>query len=271
MPPASQNETKRTLEFGSIFNKNYLSENQENKTKILPSLEEVNSGRDQARKSQCRQISLSRRNGTNIKPLPGSWYLRKQDPIEEHLSWKEAVSGKRPGRYTYKQLLDFGLKENVINVTSQNAQNFRFLMHDFYSKSHCIYNIDGIEMGDGAKLILASDSTAGLEEISLAFLSSPGISPTLIPCDWINNHYRWIVWKLASTECRFPQHFGTRALTPNHVLLQLKYRYDRELDKAERPALRRILERDDSACKRMILCVASIFRVSRDFVLKIIY
>lgn len=41
-------------------------------------------------------------------------------------------------------------------------------------------------------------------------------------------------------------------------MLQLKYRYDREIDRCERPALRRILEHDDSAAKRMVLCVASI-------------
>jgi hypothetical protein len=45
------------------------------------------------------------------------------------------------------------------------------------------------------------------------------------------------------------------------LLLQLKYRYDREIDHCHRPAIRKILERDDSAAKRLVLCVARIIRV----------
>lgn len=43
--------------------------------------------------------------------------------------------------------------------------------------------------------------------------------------------------------------------------MELKYRYDREIDISERPALRKILEKDDAASKRMVLCVLSIFEV----------
>lgn len=44
-------------------------------------------------------------------------------------------------------------------------------------------------------------------------------------------------------------------------MAQLKYRYDREIDRSQRPAVRRILEKDDVASKRMILCVSSIAQV----------
>lgn len=65
-------------------------------------------------------------------------------------------------------------------------------------------------MGDGARLVLDAKGTAGVEEVTRAFLSSPGIEVTLVPAGWVHNHYRWLVWKLASVERSFPQQFAAR-------------------------------------------------------------
>ncbi|EUB57235.1 NMDA receptor-regulated protein [Echinococcus granulosus] len=40
------------------------------------------------------------------------------------------------------------------------------------------------------------------------------------------------------------------------LLLELKYRYDRELEAVERPPVRKIIERDDTPAKRIVLCVS---------------
>ena len=37
-----------------------------------------------------------------------------------------------------------------------------------------------------------------------------GVDPKLISHDWVYNHYRWIVWKLAAMEVAFPRQFGGR-------------------------------------------------------------
>lgn len=42
------------------------------------------------------------------------------------------------------------------------------------------------------------------------------------------------------------------------MLFQLRFRYDREIDNCVRPALKRILESDDSPARPLILCVAAI-------------
>eukprot|EP00112_Aurelia_sp_Birch-Aquarium-sp1_P002215 Seg1237.6 transcript_id=Seg1237.6/GoldUCD/mRNA.D3Y31 product="Breast cancer type 2 susceptibility protein" protein_id=Seg1237.6/GoldUCD/D3Y31 len=63
-------------------------------------------------------------------------------------------------------------------------------------------------------------------------------------------------------ERSFPEQFAGRCLTPNEVMFHLKYRYDREIDKAERSAIKKILERDDVSTSRLVLCVSRVFPAS---------
>lgn len=60
-----------------------------------------------------------------------------------------------------------------------------------------------------------------------ALCDTPGVDPKLISEEWVYNHYRWIVWKQAAMERSFPETMGSLCLTPEQVLLQLKYRYKR--------------------------------------------
>lgn len=55
-------------------------------------------------------------------------------------------------------------------------------------------------MEDGARLILDENGYAGIVEITRSFLASPGVDPKLLPDGWVKNHYKWIVWKLASLD-----------------------------------------------------------------------
>jgi len=107
-------------------------------------------------------------------------------------------------------------------------------------------------------LIFSDHNTIGCDEISASFLASSYVDPSLISEGWIRNHYRWIIWKLACMEKRFPNELGRQCLNPANVLDQLKYRYDREIDKSQRSALRRIIEQDDTPAKTMILCISAI-------------
>lgn len=50
-------------------------------------------------------------------------------------------------------------------------------------------------------------------------------------------------------------------MTAVRVMDELKYRYDREIDGAERPIIRKILEQDAVSGQRMVLCIACIKQV----------
>ncbi|GJX07881.1 breast cancer susceptibility 2 homolog B-like protein [Tanacetum coccineum] len=76
--------------------------------------------------------------------------------------------------------------------------------------------------------------------------------------EWIANHYRWIVWKLACYERCYPAKHSGKLLTASNVLEELKYRYEREVNNGHRSALKRILEGDAPPSSPVVLCIASI-------------
>jgi breast cancer 2 susceptibility protein len=84
---------------------------------------------------------------------------------------------------------------------------------------------------------------------------------TLVTKEWVENHWCMILWKLA----------GLAALDPDseqdpkkkrwcwaEVMKQLAYRYEKELDGGQRPALRRIVATDSPASSPLVLCVSKI-------------
>eukprot|EP01129_Flabellula_baltica_P014248 TRINITY_DN6781_c0_g2_i1.p1 TRINITY_DN6781_c0_g2~~TRINITY_DN6781_c0_g2_i1.p1 ORF type:complete len:602 (-),score=94.02 TRINITY_DN6781_c0_g2_i1:917-2722(-) len=79
-----------------------------------------------------------------------------------------------------------------------------------------------------------------------------------IKLNWVKNHYRFIVWKLASMERVFPQDYGGNLLTPDRVLSQLKYRCEIEIFQSKRPAIRKILEQDESSARLIVVVVTAI-------------
>lgn len=131
-----------------------------------------------------------------------------------------------------------------------------------YSEYSCVTNTRGIIVGDNACLLITEDCFVTYKEIQLAFLALPGVDPSLVSKAWIANAFQMIILKLVYLENSFDTFDKFEVLSPENVLLQLKYRYDREIDGAERPILRKIVEMDDVACKRMVLKVVDIGRVS---------
>lgn len=201
--------------------------------------------------------NYSEHKGELLRPCAGSWFSQKHSEKSCGKLMKLSVMGP-PASYSPKELLRNGVRSSSMYITAANAADFRFSAWEYYSEDVCRENVAGIPVGDGAFLVLDTEGFIGVEEFQRAFLASPGVDPSIVPSGWIKNHYRWLVWKLSALECHYPCQLGGRCFSPHVLMLQLKYRYDREIDRCERPALRRIFEHDDSAAKRMVLCVASI-------------
>ncbi|KAJ3686696.1 hypothetical protein LUZ61_015860 [Rhynchospora tenuis] len=75
---------------------------------------------------------------------------------------------------------------------------------------------------------------------------------------WVTNHYKWVVWKLACYERCYPSIAAGKFLTASNVLEELKYRYEREVNYGHRSAIKKILDGDVSPASVMVLCVCNI-------------
>ncbi|XP_071846673.1 uncharacterized protein [Apostichopus japonicus] len=206
-----------------------------------------------ARLAQTKRIQSKKK--LLIKPVKGALSKLKAD--KDRITLREAVNHELPRNHSEGEIFSAGVLPSTLLISAESASSYRFEGAEFYGREP-LASSDGILSGDGGRLILGDDGAAGVKEFTSAFMDTPGVDPSLISSEWVENHYKWIVWKLASMEVAYPHHFGGRLLTPDKVLLQLKHRYDREVDQSQRSALKKILERDEAASRRMVLCVAGV-------------
>lgn len=142
-----------------------------------------------------------------------------------------------PKHLTTQELVDRGLPEGTLLMTFEQAQLYRF---------------DGWGVDDAYEELL-----------------SLGAKAELLSRVWLHNHYRQVVWKLACYVRTWPEYFNSSTPEPStwfcpaKVMDQLAYRYEREVNRAERPALRKIVEGDESAAKHMVLVIASMSKMEQ--------
>ncbi|XP_075988810.1 BRCA2, DNA repair associated [Anticarsia gemmatalis] len=148
-------------------------------------------------------------------------------------------------RNDYKITKRYTLKD-LNNMTKESTTKIDPYLSKYDFDSLLNFEFDG-ERNDLTKTYL---NVTGIKEL---FLNS--VNKKLVPDGWLDNHLRLIIWKLTSYEIKFKM----TVCTARNVVDQLKYRYDRELYEAQRPALRKIFEKDDVAAKTMVLCVAGIY------------
>lgn len=149
------------------------------------------------------------------------------------------------------------LSEEVLRMDSDRARHYQFTCEQVFEDMRAHPAAFVLFFSPQAMAALNNPYGVGATEMHAVLLAC-GANPKIISPEWTSNHYRWIVWKLAGMERRFPHQLANRHLLPHTVLHQLLYRYEREVNKAKRSALKIILERDESAGRSMILCVAAI-------------
>lgn len=103
----------------------------------------------------------------------------------------------------------------------------------------------------------SGDESLSFQDFWKMLLQS-GADPQLATIDWVENHYKWIVWKLACIERSYARQAAGKYLTVQNVFEELKYRYEREVNLGHRSPLRKILEGDASPVYMMILCVSAV-------------
>lgn len=175
----------------------------------------------------------------------------------QRIAIKDVVGHMPPRRWSTDELCRFGVSNHVQAVRTDNVENFHFRTREYFSSS-ALSSRGSVCVGDGAMLSLNPESI-GLTELWEAFRFSPGVDIKLISLEWFTNHFKSIVMKLASMEVTYPRRFAGRFLTPDWLMLQLKYRYDREIDNAERSSIHKICEHDDVPSRRMVLYVSKCY------------
>lgn len=202
---------------------------------------EVRMARRTARIEQERAIL----DKNHVKMRPGALYLKKL--VSAQSKWNAFVDKQKP----YTAPSPFVSKE-ILELTAENVNNFRLSVT-------CPNDSFVIDLTDGVTIIPDDHDQIGISEMCSAFLSCSSIDPKLLHADWLSHHLSLIILKLAAMERSFPQTLGEgRTLNVENVMLQLKFRYDKEIDRAERSILRKVLEKDDVSTRRMVLYVEKI-------------
>ena len=194
---------------------------------------------------------------------PNPFLLPKAEPNKKVGSWstplaRSLFSGKSVNK-TKADLNTPTAKKGRITQSQRlfemSCEDPRYTLKDYFEPNHLACNDTLSSLTSKTAVSYRTDKLS--PELMQRRLIAFGANPKLVTDKWIKNHYRWIVWKIASLVRSFISYPPTM-LCPNEVFRQLCYRYEREVNLCQRSCLKQISERDDVASKYMILCIADI-------------
>ncbi|GMH26534.1 hypothetical protein Nepgr_028377 [Nepenthes gracilis] len=159
----------------------------------------------------------------------------------------------------------YGRKRVCIRYPFQVSRKY---VKEFFEvpPSHCNMSehipdqVRWIHPGNAKNFVFCGEN--GLDSIGIeAFfhmLAQSGASRQYASKEWVANHHKWIVWKLACYEISYSAKFPIKFLTVSNVLEELKYRYEREVNHGHHSAVKRIWDGDAPPSSMMILCISAI-------------
>ncbi|KAI5406542.1 protein BREAST CANCER SUSCEPTIBILITY 2 homolog A [Lathyrus oleraceus] len=135
-----------------------------------------------------------------------------------------------------------------------------FAVPPLEQKVHFPNPVKQVTSGNAGKYIFhdgSDDNVLGAEAF-VHLLAQHGASMHFASKEWVLNHYKWIVWKLACYERCYPSRCAGKFLNVSNVLEELKYRYEREVNHGHRSTIKKVFEGDGLPSSMMILCISSI-------------
>ncbi|GAA6054204.1 hypothetical protein JCM3770_001390 [Rhodotorula araucariae] len=139
--------------------------------------------------------------------------------------------GMLPQTHFYEYLAEIGVPKEVLDMDATSGTTYAF------------------PCGRGV-----ADAFAALQALVVERVPE---EKDLVTLPWVKNHWALVLWKIASYVRSRPDLLGDW-WTFERMMEQLRYRYEREINRAERSAIKRIQEHDSPASLPMVLCVSQI-------------
>ncbi|EEE53927.1 hypothetical protein OsJ_00498 [Oryza sativa Japonica Group] len=157
---------------------------------------------------------------------------------------------------------------DITNYIDTHSVNTDYLAGSSHLSTSIIHPLLTEDVTDEVKLMDAKKAEkykfktdTGAEEFQKMLLAC-GASLTYTTKEWVSNHYKWIVWKLASLERCYPTRAAGKFLKVGNVLEELKYSMlgiTGEVNNGHRSAIKKILEGNASPSLMMVLCISAIY------------
>ncbi|KAH8110699.1 hypothetical protein DFH11DRAFT_1802190 [Phellopilus nigrolimitatus] len=151
-------------------------------------------------------------------------------------------SGLVPQRYSADELESMGINITELSQISPQTAPFYFFYTD---ASHAPTQTQFAPTSFGP-----AEAHAHLQQTGRALASR----------EWVDNHWALVLWKLAALACLEPEREATHARRWcwGSVLAQLEARYDKEIGRGARPALRLIAAQDAPPGAPLVLVVSQV-------------
>ncbi|KAG8900895.1 hypothetical protein FRB99_005684 [Tulasnella sp. 403] len=146
-------------------------------------------------------------------------------------------AGVAPCAYSIDELNQLGMPPEISAINLENAQYYHFNAPTFSQ-------------------VLAGASLQRLD-VEAAFRDLKSRGCKLVEKPWVCNHWKMILWKLASLVRSCPDLLEEK-WTYQEAINQLLYRYEREINRCQRPPIRLITEGDTASSRPMVLCVCGV-------------